>query len=205
MKTKLENFIHGLILAPLAPLSLFLGGWWLAYFVLPEKWIPAGALFGLALGLLADIPLLRRWSAHANRLNIGFWVVVFLFYSIGIFGFFMGVPVFNLALALPAGFIFGDRLAAKHADEVELRHTTRRVAGFTTGALTLVCMASAIIALADPYTEANLQGMFGLPFEVTRNMVIGLIAIGGSVLLVFNWLLAFVSIRFTYSFFKLRA
>jgi hypothetical protein len=79
------------------------------------------------------------------------------------------------------------------------------VAGFTTGALALVCMASAIIALADPYTEANLQGMFGLPFEVTQNMVIGLIAIGGSVLLVFNWLLAFVSIRFTYSFFKLRA
>ena len=108
----------------------------------------------------------------------------------------MGVPVFNLALAIPAGFILGSRLAAQRADETSLRFAMRRAAVFTTIVLAFICMASAIIALADPYTEANLQGMFGLPFDVTRGMVVGLIVIGGSLLLILNWLLTSASVRF---------
>jgi hypothetical protein len=204
MKTKIQNFIHGLILAPLAPLSLFLGGWWLACFVLPEKWIFAGALLGFALGVLVDIPLLRRWTANTGKLNTFFWMVAFLFYSVGLFGFFMGVPVFNLGLAIPAGFILGSRLVASQADETKLRCATRNAAGFTTGVLALVCTASAFIALVDPYTASGLQGMLGLPFEVTQNMIIGLIVVGGFSLLIFNWLLTSISIHFTYRFLKLK-
>jgi hypothetical protein len=204
MKTKLERFIRGLILAPLAPLALLLGGWWLAYYILPEQWIFIGALFGLVLGLLVDIPLLKRWSAGVNSFNNVFWVAIFLFYSVGFFGFFMGVPVFNLMLAVPVGFILGSRLAAQSADEIKLRSVTRGAAGFTTIVLAFICIASAVIALADPYTAANLQGMFGLPFDVTSSMVVGLIAVGGSLLLIFNWLLTFISVRFTYNFLKLK-
>jgi hypothetical protein len=205
MKTKLERYIRGLILAPLAPLALFLGGWWLAYFILPEKLIFAGALIGFVLGLLADIPLLQKWSASATTYNNIFWVTVFLFYSVGFFGFFMGVPVFNLVLAIPAGFILGSRLASQRADKLSLGFAVRRAAGFTTIVLAFICMASAIIALADPYTAANLQGMFRLPFDVTRGMIIGLIVIGGSLLLILNWVLTSASVRFTYKFLKTEA
>ena len=201
MKTKLERSIRGLILAPLAPLALLLGGWWLAYFLLPEACIFLGALLGLILGLVVDIPRLKKCIGRADFPNV-FWVVVFLFYSVGLFGFFMGVPVFNLALALPAGFILGSRLAAQQADETRIRAASRRVSGFTTTVLAFICAASAIIALADPYTEANLQGMLALPFDVTRGMVIGLIVIGGALLLLVNWWLASVSVRFTYKFLK---
>jgi hypothetical protein len=131
-------------------------------------------------------------------------MVAFLFYSVGLFGFFMGVPVFNLGLAIPAGFILGSRLVARQADETELRFATRNVARFTTGVLALICGASAFIALTDPYTASGLQGMFGLPFEVTQNMIIGLIVVGGFSLLIFNWLLTSISIRFTYNFLKLK-
>jgi hypothetical protein len=205
MKTKVESSVRGLILAPLAPLAFLLGSWWLAYFILPEKWIFIVTLLGFVLGLLADIPLLQKWSASAGIFNNTFWAGVFIFYSVGFFGFFMGVPVFNLALAVPAGFILGSRLAAQRADETRLRFVIRRAAGFTTIVLIIICIASAIIALADPYTEANLQGMFGLPFDVTRGMVVGLIVIGGSLLLILNWLLTSVSIRSTYKFLKFEA
>ena len=205
MKIKLERSILGLILAPLMPLALLLGGWWLAYVLLPEAWIFLGALFGLLLGLLLDFPLLKKWINDADVLGIPFWAVVFVFYSIGLFGFFMGVPVFNLVLALPAGFILGSRLASQHADEIKLRVVSRRVSEFTTLVLALICAASAMIALADPFTEANLQGMLALPFSVTRGMVIGLIAVGGVVLLLLNWLLTFASARFTYKILKFQA
>ena len=202
MKTKLERSILGLILAPLMPLALLLGGWWLAYALLPEAWIFLGALFGLLLGLLLDFPLLKKWINDADVLGIPFWAVVFVFYSIGLFGFFMGVPVFNLVLALPAGFILGSRLASQHADEIKLRVVSRRVSEFTTLVLALICAASAMIALVDPFTEANLQGMLALPFDVTRGMVIGLIIVGGVVLLLLNWVLTFASVRITYKFLK---
>jgi hypothetical protein len=205
MKTKLERSIRGLILAPLAPLALLLGGWWLAYFLLPEAWVFLGALFGLLLGLLVDIPLLKKWISRVDATGIAFWTAVFLFYSVGLFGFFMGVPIFNLALALPAGFILGGRLAAQQADEFRLRVACRRTSVFTTTVLAFICAASAAIALADPYTEANLQGMLALPFDVTRGMVIGLIVIGGASLLLFNWWLTTASVRFTYRFLKFQA
>jgi hypothetical protein len=44
MKSKLERFALGLILAPLAPLAGLMGLWFLSYYFLPEKWIPVGML-----------------------------------------------------------------------------------------------------------------------------------------------------------------
>src|SRR5512144_2866099 len=104
MKTTFERIVFGLILAPLAPLAGFMAGWWAAYTWLPEKWIPVGALAGLCAGIGADVFLLGRLVERARRMNSLFWAVIFLFYSVGVFGFFMGVPVFNALLALPAGF-----------------------------------------------------------------------------------------------------
>ncbi|MBI5296961.1 MAG: hypothetical protein HY869_15880 [Chloroflexi bacterium] len=202
MKTKLERSIRALILAPLAPLALLLVGWWLAYFLLPAAWIFVGALCGLLLGLLFDIPLLKKWVSRVDAPGFAFWAAVFLFYSVGLFGFFMGVPVFNLALALPAGFILGGRLVAQQADEYRLRVASRRTSVFTTTVLACICAASAVVALVDPYTEANLQGMLALPFDVTRGMVIGLILVGGTSLLFFNWWLTTASVHFTYRFLK---
>lgn len=202
MKTKLERSIRSLILAPLAPLALLLGGWWLAYFLLPENLIFPGALLGFILGLLVDIPLLRRWTWRTETFGNLFWAAVFLFYSIGFFGFFMGVPIFNLALAIPVGFVLGSRLATQKTDEIGLHFVARRAAGFTTIVLIFICAASAIIALADPYTGDNLRGMLGLPFEVTQAMAVGLIVIGGALLLLLNWWLTSMSIRFTYKFLK---
>lgn len=200
MKTKLERIVLGLILAPLALLALFMGGWWAAYYLLPETWIFLGAVFGFALGLLADIFLLKKLIVHADALGNIFWMAIFLFYSVGLFGLFMGVPIFNVALAIPAGFVLADRLIAEKADETHVRVATRRAAGFTTTVMTFICAASAIFALVDPYTEANLQGMLALPFDVTRGMVIGLILIGGAALLIFNWWLTAASARFSYRF-----
>ena len=200
MNTKLERIVLGSILAPLAPLALFMGGWWAAYYLLPEAWIFPGAVFGLTLGILADIFLLKKLIDHANVLSNVFWMAIFLFYSVGFFGFFMGVPIFNVALSIPAGFILAGRLITQKADEARVCSITRRAAGFTTVVMTFICAASAIFALIDPYTEANLQGMLGLPFDVTRGMVIGIIIVGGAALLILNWWLTSASARFSYKF-----
>ena len=171
MKSRIEKIALGSILAPLAPLALFMGFWWLSYSFLPEKWIPFGTLFGLLLGILADVFLLKRLVERAYRLSVYFWLAVLLFYSAGTFGFFMGVPIFNAALAIPAGFVVGGKLAHEMADDAKVRRASLRTSILTTSLMALICAASAFFALVSPSTAGDLRGMLGLPFEVTLVMI----------------------------------
>ncbi len=117
------------------------------------------------------------------------------FYAVGIYGFFMGVPIFNAGLALPAGIIVGHRLA--RSDPPSAARLTRRTCWFTTGVMTLACIASAALSLTDAYTAANLQGMLRLGFEVTPAMILALIIVGGAGLLIAEWWMTALTIRLT--------
>ena len=200
MKTKLEHFALALILAPLAPLAGLMSFWWAAYAILPEAWIPILMIAGLLAGILADILLLKKLLDR--QLSWPFWLAVFLFYSIGIFGFFMGVPVCNAALAIPAGFVVGSRLVAENAGRSQVRKAAWRTAWFTTGVLAIVCATSAFLALMSQSTASDLQGMLGLGFEVTQGMIIALILVGGAALLAACWGLSVAAVRLTWIFLK---
>lgn len=200
MKTKLEHFTIGLILAPILPLAGFMLFWCLSYLLLLEKWMGIGALAGLLLGILADFLLIKRLLARLDRLGILFWIAVFLFYTVGVFGMFMGVPVFNLGLAVPAGFVAGSRLAHPASGQDAPRRVARRAALVTTLVLGLVCAAAAFFALSSPSTPGDLEGMLRLGFEVTPAMVWGLILAGGTGLLAANWALTWLSVRLTQRF-----
>jgi hypothetical protein len=202
MKTKIERFALGVILAPLAPLALSMVFWWLSYALLPEKWIPYGMLLGLLFGILADAFLLKKLVGSAYRLGTVFWLAVLLLYSVGTFGFFMGVPVFNAALAVPAGFVVGGKLAHATMDEVRLRRASIRTCILTTAMMAIVCAASAFFALLSPSTPSDLRGMLGLGFEVTPAMIWGIILVGGAGLLAVNWLLTGLAIRLTHHFLR---
>jgi hypothetical protein len=197
MKARLERILFGLLLAPPAPLAGFLGAWCLSFILLPERWIPIGALTGLLIGSLADLLFLKTLLDRLPRLTSLFWVSVLVFYAVGIFGLCMGVPVCNVALALPAGFVTGARLAHAAVGGRRIRLATRRTCLLTTGLLALVCVASAFFALTSPSTPADLQGMLGLGFTVAPAMVWGLILVGGAGLLAVNWALTVLSVRLT--------
>jgi hypothetical protein len=200
MKLIIERIVLGLILAPLAPIAGLLGFWWISYAFLPERWIILCAISGLGLGILADIFILKNLVERAYRLNPVFWLAVLLFYSVGTFGFFMGMPVFNAALAIPTGFIVGGKLARETVDSVRLRHASLQACILTTALMTLVCAASAFFALVSPSTPSDLRGMLGLGFEVTPVMILALILVGGAGLLAINWLLTGLAVRFTHRF-----
>jgi hypothetical protein len=182
-----EKILFGLVLGAVPVIFCFLLGWWGSIPFVPEEQISLWAFAGLALGLLVDLLLLRRWLVKAYTLPALAWIGLYLFYSVGLFGFFMGVPVFNLLLAVPAGFFAGAKLAHDRLAETEVRKVVDRTGGFTTAVLALVCLTSAALALADPHTPANLEGLLGLGFAVTLPMLLGVILVGGAGLLAANW------------------
>jgi hypothetical protein len=202
MKTKIERFALGLILAPLAPIAGLLIFWWVSYALLPASWIPYFGLGGLGLGILADMVFLKKLIGRAYNLGAVFWVAVLLFYSVGTLGFFMGVPLFNAALAIPAGFVIGGKLAHETTDGVRIRRASLRTSILTTSLMALICVVSAAIALLSPSTASDLRGMLGLGFEVTRAMIWGLILVGGAGLLMVNWVLTGLSVHISYRYLK---
>jgi hypothetical protein len=202
MKSKLEKFAFVIILAPLAPIAGFLGFWWISYLILPEKSIPLFTISGFLLGLLADIFILKYLLSRTGKMPLVFWMVIFVFYSVGVFGFCMGVPVLNALLAVPAGWVIGARLASENANRIRVRKITRGAAWFTSGILFVVCAASAFFALSSPSTPSDLRGMLGLGFEVTQAMIISLIVVGGILLLTVNAALTAASIHLTHTFLR---
>jgi len=202
---EIENAVIGLALGAVPVISGFLAGWWISLPLVPESRIHQFALAGLVLGILVDVRFLRGWVQRAYSLKPWLWRAVYVFYSVGMLGLFMGVPVFNVALALPAGVFVGRWLVHCDADSARVRRTARETALFTTSILGLVCLASASIALASPSTAADLQGMLRLPFPVTRAMILGMIVGGGLLLLALNWWLSVRSVALSHSHFRQRS
>jgi hypothetical protein len=202
---RIENAAISIALGAVPVIACFLTGWWIAIPLLPESRIFASALLGLALGILVDVVFLKSWVRRAFSLKTWVWKAVYVFYSVGMLGFFMGVPVFNAILALPAGIFVGRWLAHTGADSARSRQVAWKAAAFTTSILGLVCLASASIALASRSTGSDLQGMLGLPFEVTSAMILGVSVVGGATILAIDWWLTVRSVESAYAYFVAHA
>ncbi|MBN1119511.1 MAG: hypothetical protein JXJ17_00410 [Anaerolineae bacterium] len=198
---RIETVAIGLIFGAVPVITCGLAGWWLIIPYVPERLIFVGLLAGFVTGIVIDVLFLKRWIRRAYSMRPIAWSGIYLFYSVGLFGMFMGVPIFNVGLAVPAGCFVGAYLANREAPPPEVKTAARRSSLVTTGILALICGASATVALIDPYTAGNLQGLLGLPFHVTPMMIIGLILIGGSFLLALQWWITKTSVELTYRYF----
>ena len=197
---KIENAAIGIALGAVPVIACFLAGWWISVPLVPESRIFLCALAGLSLGVLVDVLFLGGWVRRAYSLKTWVWMAVYVFYSVGMLGFFMGVPVFNVILALPAGVFVGRWLAHTGADSTRMQKAARRTAVFTASTLGLVCSASGAIALVNRSTASDLQGLLGLQFEVTLVMIVGIILGGGAMILALDWWLTIKSVERAYAY-----
>ena len=196
----LERFLLLFWMGGIPWIGGFLLGWWAAYLFLPERWILPGGILGALTGAVVDGICVKNGLTRAIYAPIWVWGGGYLFYSVCTLGFFMGVPVFNLFPGFLFCFLMGCRLAHQGRNAIEAKKAAIRSAWFTMGVLFAACIASAILALTDPFTAANLRGMLGLPFEVTREMMYWFILVGGGALLVIQWWGSRATVWWTWKF-----
>jgi hypothetical protein len=110
-------------------------------------------------------------------------LAVALFYSIGIYGFFMGFPVFNASIGIIGGYVVARRAKAMDWSRERARRDARRVAVAATWILGALCAATAYLALNEPTIGLQLKGMFSLPFSVDPPLIYSIIVLGGAGLL----------------------
>jgi len=201
MKSIERVFLYAVLGFPPPVLGMLLG-WWSAYLIAPNQAEVIAGTIGLGIGILFNIIFLKKLVNRAYRLNLWIWLGLFIFYGIGLFGFFMGVPVFLLGLAPLTGFFSAAKFATRGVDENAWQPELRRTQLTTTGVVLLGCIASAVIALRDPYTAANLTGMLRLNFTVTQGMIVALILTGGAGLLALFWWLTGWTAYLTHRWYK---
>ena len=182
--TRSDRLFSRVVLGTIAPVVLMLTGWWGVLGVLgDDPAVGLAAIGGFALGVVLDLTVLRKRLDSVFDLGLTALSVVALFYSIMIFGLFMGFPLVLLLIGFGGGHVVG-RSAAIHRLTAELTVQKRRqVATIATAMLAALCVASAWIALTDPTIGLELQGMLGLSFAVTDPMIYATIVVGGAGLL----------------------
>ena len=181
---KVETMVIDLVFGAVLPIFLFLAGWWSSIGLVSDNLIFVIALTCLSLGIVIDILFLKKWLRNVYNTNWKLLIIIFLFYSICTFGFFMGVPVFNLMIGIMAGIFVGRKLYHDKKSINEVRCNIKKTSIFTTVVILIISLASAFFALRDPMdTARNLEGMFHIQsFSITTQIIIGIIVIGGFVL-----------------------
>lgn len=194
---KIDIVFFSIILYPVFPIILFLSGWWGSLILGLNNYIQICALTGLILGFLIDYFFVsKKIIFNSFKFDLLWAILILSFYEAGLFGFFMGVPVFHPFLGIMLGFYVARKSLffnwTKSKFDKELRKVN--ITGLTL--MFLICVASAFFALSDPYTSGNLEGMLALPFAVTQDMIIILIILGGSCLLIGQYYLTWATAAF---------
>lgn len=198
--SKIEKVGFGLMIGAVVPVTLFLAGWWVSIGRVEDRHIFIVGLAGLVFGIITDILFLRKWIANPYAIGVRTAEVIYIFYSVCMFSFFMGVPVFNLFAGIMFGAFIGRKLKACNTDKEQSEKDIRNISRFTSYTMIFISLASAFFALKDPLdTASNLQGMLNISaFAITTPMLICVIVFGGTALVLSQCWLTAKAARVTY-------
>lgn len=196
LMNKKDGIIFQFIFSAVIPIIIFLAFWWGSVGHVAEHNIFKYALLGFLLGIAINQIFFTKYIKNCYQIPTAVLIFVYLFYSVCIFGFFMGVPIFNLVLGPLAGLYIAKKITNTKFDKLSISKIISSTTIFVTITMILICVASGYIALVDPYTASNLKGMFGLSFYPSQTFLITLIVIGGFALVLFEYFLTKAVIRF---------
>ncbi len=196
MLAGIEKLFLSVVTGLVFPILLGLAGWWGSLPFVPESSIVYFALGGFLLGVLVDVVFLGSWVRKALSLPLIWPVLVYLFYSVGMFGFFMGVPAFNVMMGPLGGYYVGMRLRAANTQKDEVDRMAGQAGFFTAFILAIACAASLVIAALDPFLEANINGMFALANPISRTAILALSAAAGMGLVVLEYFITRAAVKF---------
>ena len=178
--SKLEKFVMIVVFGSVVPIGLFEAGWWISVLAFHEDTIWMGALIGLTAGLLIDLLFLRKWLFNVYIIPNTIAILIYVFYLIGLLGFFMGFPVFSIFAGIMAGVYQGRKMLHFKAGTEEAEYRINKTCWLTMVGMAATCMGTTLVAFKDVKdTAGNLEGMFRLSFEVTPLMILGITVIGG--------------------------
>lgn len=189
--SRFDRFLSAVLLGALAPLVLLLLFWWGSIpFAQDDRAIMLFAFAGLAAGIILDLTALRKFIRRLFSLPAPALACVGLFYSVAVFGFFMGFPLFNCVVGIVFGYIAAKRCVVLNLPQPQARGSAGKFNVFFLAVIICLCVVSAVLSLGEPSITSQVKGMLGLPFDVTMWMIWTVILVGGTLLVLFQFFTA---------------
>jgi len=189
-----EKFIFRLLLAGIFPFFLFLFFWWFGYFFNLENYIQILSMGGLILGILTDVFILKTWINKYFSLTYSLFTAVYVFYSLVVFVFFLGVPVFNLIPAVLGGYYYGRKMAEQNSKTAQIIKAKRKISLFTTFIMFLICFLTVVLILLGSQNKDSFKTIYNL--NITHEIINVLIISAGILLTVINYFLTNLMFNF---------
>ena len=141
------------------------------------------SIIGLAIGLLIDGYFLKGWIRNMYRLSPILILIFYIIYNIGLYGFFMGFPVFNSFLGLIAGYYYGKKISFEKiagSRQIRIKRQVLLISGLI---MTLICVSTGFMAFEGHGVGGMIESILRLDFKVTNLMIWGIIIVGGITLI----------------------
>jgi hypothetical protein len=164
--------------------------------LLEEKGIAYWALGGLCSGLIIDAVFVKRWVKRAYHMSSKILAGLYIFYSIGVLGFCMGVPILEFPLGMAAGAYAARKMHHAKAGPEEFNRSAKKVSYFAAAVMVLICSLMALWAVAGKLPGSEVDTPW-LSFTFTVPIFSAVVLIGGAALVLFQYWLTRTAAKVT--------
>lgn len=200
---KIESVILGMFLGAVPPLFCLLVVFSIGFFseLLTDESGPYFGLAGLGIGVIIDIVFLKRWVRMAYQLSSKVLAAIYIFYSVGVLGFCMGLPILNLVLGIVGGVYIARKMHIIGAGEEESKQAFKKTAFFCAVVMVLMCCLITLWAIAGQMIGSRFETAV-LSFTFTVPIFSVVVLSGGAVLVLFQYWLTSKSAKFAFKLWR---
>jgi len=197
MIRKIECLILGMFFGFLPLLFCVAAAGFMNIVLLEEKGIAYWALGGLCAGLIIDAVFVKRWVRNAYQMSSKVLAGLYVFYSIGVIGFCMGVPILEFPLGMAAGAYVARKMHHTKAAPQEFNRNAKKVSFFAAAVMVLICSLMALWAIAGKLPGSKFETPW-LSFTFSVPIFCAAVLIGGAALVLFQYWLTRTTARMTF-------
>ena len=184
---KVELFILGVILGAVPVLFCFVAAWFTSALLIDnENTVSVIALSGLGVGVVIACLFVKSWARRAYQINNKVLAAIYIFYSIGVFGFCMGIPILNFGVGVMAGIYTARKMYHIKADEVECNRNINKTSLFKAVVMAMVCCLMALWAIAGEMIGYRFETPL-LSFTFTVPIFSAVVLTGGAALVLLQY------------------
>ena len=174
------------------PMSLFLISWWISSTFVNDLKALLFAVGGLIVGLWLNKELIIPFQFYKIKKRV--LAVIYVFFSITVLGYFMGIPVFNLLLGFLAGNYLSIRVMSNYKVEREIIKNFKAGALYTSFVLLLITLLAWFMAMTD--IDNSLQTANNvLGTTLTKERFVMLITVGGAFIVIIQYFITFFTAK----------
>ena len=195
--SKIESLILGMFFGFLPVLFCVAAAGFINVVFLEEKGIAYCALGGLCVGLIIDIVFLKRWVKKAYQMNSKILAALYIFYSIGVLGFCMGIPILEFPLGMAAGAYAARKMYHTKAGPEKFKRNVKKMSIFAAAVMVLICCLITLWAIAGQMIGYRVETPL-LSFTFTAPIFSAVVLIGGAGLVLLQYWLTKITAKLAF-------